>query len=142
MLALAQKIEKQRIFHAVKTPQIHKAELGQFFTPYRIASFMASLFPKTESEIRLLDPGAGIGTLSSAFIERVKSENWSVPKLSVDAYEIDNSVLVELKKNLSDALSEVKNSSLEIFADDFLEKTSFDYAWKINRTYTHVIMNP
>lgn len=142
MLALAQKIEKQRIFHAAKTPQIHKAELGQFFTPYRIASFMASLFPKTENEIRLLDPGAGIGALSSAFIERIKKENWSVPKLSVDAYEIDSSVLSELKKNLSDSLLGVENSSLEIFSDDFLEKTSFDYAWKINRSYTHVIMNP
>lgn len=24
----------------------------------------------------------------------------------------------------------------------FLEKTSFEYTWKINETYTHVIMNP
>lgn len=142
MLALAHKIEKQRIFHAVRTPQIHKTELGQFFTPYKIASFMASLFPKTENEIQLLDPGAGIGTLSISFIERIKSENWNIPKLSVDAYEIDDSVLVELKKNIFYALSGVKNSIFEIFSDDFLEKTSFECAWKINRTYTHVIMNP
>lgn len=45
MLALAQKIERQRIIHSVKTPQIHKAVLGRFFTPCKIADFMASLFP-------------------------------------------------------------------------------------------------
>lgn len=142
MLVLAQKIEKQRIFHAVKTPRVHKAELGQFFTPYKIASFMASLFPKTEGEIRLLDPGAGIGTLSSSFIERVKKENWNVPKFCVDAYEIDKEIFGELKKNISESLEGLKNSSFNIFQDDFLEKTSFEYAWKINRNYTHVIMNP
>lgn len=142
MLVLAQKIEKQRIFHAIKTPRVHKAELGQFFTPYKIASFMASLFPKAEGEIRLLDPGAGIGTLSSAFIERVKKENWNVPKFFVDAYEIDKEIFGELKKNISESLNGLKNSSFNVFKDDFLEKTSFEYAWKINRNYTHVIMNP
>lgn len=142
MFALAQKIETQRIFHAVKTPRVHKAEFGQFFTPYKIASFMALLFPKTEGEIRLLDPGAGIGTLSSAFIERVKKENWNVPKFCVDAYEIDKEVFSELKKNISESLEGLKNSSFNVFQDDFLEKASFEYAWKINRNYTHVIMNP
>ncbi|MBQ7654780.1 MAG: Eco57I restriction-modification methylase domain-containing protein, partial [Clostridia bacterium] len=28
------------------------------------------------------------------------------------------------------------------FSQDFLEKTSFEYTWKKNETYTHVIMNP
>ena len=25
---------------------------------------------------------------------------------------------------------------------DFLEKTAFEYTWKINETYTHIRMNP
>lgn len=142
MLALAEKIEKQRITHAEKTSQVHKADYGQFFTPYRIASFMASLFPRTEDEIRLLDPGAGIGTLSCAFLARIKNESWNIPKISVDAYEVDKSILGELKKNIEESLSEFKSSSLEIFCEDFLKKTSFEYLWKINQTYTHIIMNP
>ncbi|HBB43534.1 MAG TPA: hypothetical protein DCZ74_08460, partial [Treponema sp.] len=38
--------------------------------------------------------------------------------------------------------SAFKKSDYEIFSEDFLEKTSFEYTWKINETYTHVIMNP
>ena len=142
MLALSKKIEKQRFLHAVKTPRLHKENYGQFFTPYKIASFMASLFPKTENEINLLDPGAGIGALSCAFIERIKNEQWNVKKITVDAYDIDKTVLSELEKNISDSLEGVKNSSFEIFSDDFLSKTSFEYSWGICKKYTHIIMNP
>lgn len=47
-----------------------KAELGQFFTPISIAHFMASLFDsRGKKECRLLDAGAGIGSLSAAFLE-------------------------------------------------------------------------
>lgn len=142
MPALSQKIEKQRFIHAIKTPRLHKENYGQFFTPYKIASFMASLFPKTENEIRLLDPGAGIGALSCAFIERIKNEQWNVQKITVDAYDIDQTVLSELEKNLSDSLSDIKNSEYKIFSDDFLSKTSFEYAWGASKKYTHIIMNP
>lgn len=46
-----------------------KAQLGQFFTPVAIAEFMAGLFaPGTEDACHLLDAGAGIGSLSDAFL--------------------------------------------------------------------------
>src|SRR5579875_2656398 len=53
-----------------------RGERGQFLTPTRVASFMASMFdlePRRES-VRLLDAGAGIGSLSAAFVARVSSE--------------------------------------------------------------------
>ena len=142
MLVLAQKIERQRIIHAAKTPQIHKAVFGQFFTPYKIADFMASLFPTANGEIRLLDPGAGIGTLTCAFLGRIKNESWNVPKISVTAYDIDKDVIPKLRQNISASLAGFSNITSKIFSDDFLEKTSFEYLWKVNETYTHVIMNP
>ena len=53
-----------------------KAQLGQFMTPAAIAEFMASLFSPCNdtSEIRLLDPGAGVGSLTAAFVQRACHE--------------------------------------------------------------------
>ncbi|AWK43769.1 MULTISPECIES: hypothetical protein [Photorhabdus] len=48
-----------------------KAEFGQFMTPANVARFMTSLFPpSTLRTCRLLDAGAGVGTLSCAFLDR------------------------------------------------------------------------
>ncbi len=142
MLALAETLEKKRISHAVETSVNHKEALGQYFTPYTIAKFMASLFPVTETKIKLLDPGAGIGTLSCSFMERIIKENWNTPEIHVSAYDIDKDVYNTLNENIASSSSCFKKSDYEIFSEDFLAKTSFEYTWRINETYTHVIMNP
>ena len=142
MFALAETLEEERLTHAVNTAIEHKARLGQYFTPYPIARFMASLFPVTDQNIRLLDPGAGIGTLSCSFLERIRQENWDVSEVSVSAYDIDESVLQTLEKNIAQACACFNKAAYEIVSENFLTKTAFDYTWNINRTYTHVIMNP
>ena len=47
-----------------------KAELGQFMTPESVANFMAGLFSQRTGAIRLLDAGAGAGSLTAAFLNR------------------------------------------------------------------------
>ena len=142
MNAIAETLEKERISHVVKTSSNHKEVLGQYFTPYPIAKFMSSLFPATDEKIKLLDPGAGIGTLSCSFMERILKEKWNTPDIHISAYDIDKDVYEKLKENIATSSSAFKQSDYEIFSEDFLEKTSFEYTWKINETYTHVIMNP
>ena len=142
MNAIAETLEKERISHVVKTSSNHKEVLGQYFTPYPIAKFMSSLFPATDEKIKLLDPGAGIGTLSCSFMERILKEKWNTPNIHISAYDIDKDVYEKLKENIATSSSAFKQSDYEIFSEDFLEKTSFEYTWKINETYTHVIMNP
>ena len=39
-----EKIEKERLSHAAETADLYKKELGQYFTPYNIAKFMADFF--------------------------------------------------------------------------------------------------
>ena len=69
---LREEMERRRISHAADTPRAVKQELGQYFTPGLIADFMAALFPKEDrQEIKILDPGAGIGILSCALSERI-----------------------------------------------------------------------
>ncbi|MBR5966136.1 MAG: N-6 DNA methylase [Treponema sp.] len=142
MFSFAETLEKERISHALEASLTHKEALGQYFTPYSIARFMSSLFPATDKKIKLLDPGAGIGTLSCSFMERILKEKWNTPEIHISAYDIDKNVYNILNRNIASSTSAFKNSDYEIFSEDFLEKTSFEYTWKINETYTHVIMNP
>ena len=80
MVVLSETLEKERKIHAFTTSSIHKESYGQYFTPYPIAKFMSSLFPATDKKIKLLDPGAGIGTLSCSFMERIVQEHWKEKK--------------------------------------------------------------
>ena len=50
-----------------------RAAMGQFFTPAPIARFMADLSEANTGKVRLLDPGAGVGSLSAAWIARACS---------------------------------------------------------------------
>src|SRR3972149_7577576 len=44
---------------------------AQFFTPKEVSSFMANMFTLEKSNLRLLDPGAGVGNLTAAFCGRL-----------------------------------------------------------------------
>src|SRR5919202_5322661 len=74
---------------------------GQYFTPSSIARFMASLFgPHNTRRLRLLDPGAGIGSLSASWVEAVSA--WPCPPQEIDitAYEIDRGLVPYLEETL------------------------------------------
>ena len=120
MVALSETLEKERISHAVETSVNHKESLGQYFTPYPIAKFMSSLFPATDKKIKLLDPGAGIGTLSCSFMERIVNEKWNTPEIHVSAYDIDKDVYNTLYENIASSSSAFEKSDYEIFSEDFL----------------------
>jgi adenine-specific DNA-methyltransferase len=66
-----------------------QAALGQFLTPAHIADFMASLFNRLPRSVRLLDAGAGAGSLTSAFVRRVCEEKLDVERVEVSAWEVD-----------------------------------------------------
>lgn len=107
--------ERQRNFHSSKG-RSHKAERGQFFTPPAIASFMASLFDLRPGASSLLDPGAGLGTLSSAFADR-----WLLDgdgPLRITTIENDSNVL----KSLQDTHADLRTHqiSTQLVNDDFL----------------------
>jgi adenine-specific DNA-methyltransferase len=66
--------------------------LGQFFTPQRAASLIAGLPRLPQSgRLRVLDPGAGAGSLSAALVQRALNE---APGLEVEvvAVEVDPGV--------------------------------------------------
>ena len=105
-----------------------KSAFGQYMTPATVASFMASLFPTPSNQnIRLLDPGAGVGSLTSAFFEHLCKDKKGYC-VDVDAYEIDSVMREYLEKNLdlckSIAAKSGGSMAWRIIAEDFITEAS------------------
>lgn len=135
-------IEHTRIKVSKLTEAKHKSELGQFFTPLTIAKFMASLFPNKKSdECILLDAGAGIGSLSDAFLERCLTKELEFKKIKIEAYEIDNILRPFLEDTLNKYVHKL-NFDYQIKSEDFIEAAVNSIQFNSLQAYTHAILNP
>lgn len=105
-----------------------RSQHGQYFTPPPIAQMMATMFDKYPTEIRLLDAGAGIGTLTAAFVENVLFQPNLPEKISVTAYENEPQFLPYLEKTLNQCRAACEQAGILfnsiIKAEDFVESAS------------------
>jgi predicted RNA methylase len=123
-----EKVDSERRLVGASTSQAKKSELGQFLTPAPIATFMAKLLPLDgKAKVRVLDPGAGIGALSVAVLDRR-------PDANVVAYEIDEDLLPMLRKNLGERG--------EVISSDFIQDGVFGIKTDRLQKFTHAILNP
>ncbi len=123
-----------------------KSQYGQFFTPAEIARFMAGLFTRRSGDnCRLLDAGAGIGSLSVAFLERWAGGGFDFQRVEVDAFEIDKSLHPYLIQSLEEYRQD-QNVASNIRGDDFVHAAvnslSEDLFAEALPRYTHAILNP
>jgi len=139
-------IEQTRLQVSKNTDASKKSQLGQFFTPAKIAMFMAGLFPDANGNCRLLDAGAGIGSLSDAFLERWRSGGFHFQHVELDAFEIDKSLHAYLRKTLEKYRNGSEKISATIREDDFIyaatEALSGGLFTTTTPNYTHAILNP
>ncbi|NHZ38657.1 Eco57I restriction-modification methylase domain-containing protein [Massilia aquatica] len=139
-------IDARREAVARVTSQKHKSAFGQFMTPSVIATFMASMFhPLAEKTVRLLDAGAGIGSLTVALAKRAAAEHAS--SLECTAWEIDDLLHEQLSTTL-DACGDLMRAtgaqySSTIKSTDFILSFS-DELTSRGETLgpTHAILNP
>ena len=151
-LNLLSRADASRIIINGKLKKETKSAFSQYMTPATTASFMASLFSiPSYRNIRLLDPGAGVGSLTSAFVEHLYKGNTGY-HIDIDAYEIDSVMRLYLERNLDlcEAAATKNNGTLawRIFNEDFITEisrkvSSLNSLWpeKVDK-YTHCIMNP
>lgn len=122
-----------------KEPELRKRK-GQYYTPPAVAKYMASLFQIKANNIRILDPGAGVGILSAAICEQVL-EYKQKTSIHIDAFENDKFTIEFLEKILSSCKDKFEDAghSLDysINTDDFILNAESN-----QRRYDLVISNP
>jgi len=74
-----------------------RASLGQYMTPGVVASFMASMFRDLGPEVRLLDAGAGVGSLTAAVVHEALARSPRPKVIEATAYEVDGVMLSGLR---------------------------------------------
>ncbi len=125
-----------------------RSKLGQFMTPPMVASFMAGLFGEVPREIRLLDAGAGLGSLTAAFVHEVCSRRDKPRSIDVTAFEIDAALAAALESTLAACEAECRNAgvvfSSRIIRDDFVLHAAEPLIANDARpgTYNRAIINP
>ena len=86
-------LERLDISNRLSVDPKRRADLGQFFTPSSVATFMASMLevPNPPKELRILDPGGGSGVLMSAAVVELctRAENKRPAALHATVWEID-----------------------------------------------------
>lgn len=131
----------------------HKKKNGQFFTPVEIAHFMSGYFRFEKEELKILDPGAGIGILSCSLIEKIITSNQSVNKIELVVYEIDKDVIPLTILSLDYLLEFATKNNLtltyEIRQNDFIldnahcfRESSGDLFFKEKEAFDVIISNP
>ncbi|MBU4317960.1 MAG: Eco57I restriction-modification methylase domain-containing protein [Proteobacteria bacterium] len=107
---------------------------------------MAGMFSKSEGETcRLLDAGAGIGSLSAAFLKKWETGDFDFKNVELDAVEIDETLLPQLEQTF-EIYGKCNNFSYIIRNIDFIEAAVDSLRGSLfSETlpkYTHAILNP
>lgn len=138
-------VEQKRLHLSKNTEAKKKSLLGQFLTAEKTAAFMASLFPVGEGVCRLLDAGAGIGSLSAAFLDRWKDGGFRFRQVVVDAFELDSALAEHLAQTL-EKYNQRGDFEGNIHEEDFIhaavESLMGSLFSKPLEWYTHAILNP
>ena len=135
-------LDRVRLEASAKLNRQRKVELGQFLTPSSVARYMASLFPASSLETaRLLDAGAGIGSLAAAFLDRWASGGFSFKRIEATAYEIDDTLQRHLSRTL-ERYAARENIGQHILGTDFIEDAINQIQFHPRQRFTHAILNP
>ncbi|OGU60975.1 MAG: hypothetical protein A2X64_02900 [Ignavibacteria bacterium GWF2_33_9] len=147
---LMKKIDNLRIKINGSIDPLTRRTYAQFMTPRKVAILMASLFKFSGTSITLLDPGAGIGCLSAAFVSEILKKNHKPSKITIDAFEIDPYLSKYLKITFASCRKVCREQGIDftgnILTDDFIKASVNNYhavlLKKKFRTYNCIITNP
>jgi len=148
--ALLSGSEERRSEAARLSSRAHRSELGQFLTPLPTAKLMAAMFRDLPDEVRLLDPGAGVGSLAAAWVAEACSRARRPRRIAITAFEIDSVLLPLLRCNLEACAAHTEASGVsctfEIRHEDFLAAASVAVAPDLFRqdrlAFNAAILNP
>ena len=131
---------------AVRSTEAEKEKLGQFLTPRDVAQFIAAMFDEVNGErIRLVDPGAGVGSLTAAVVDELCRRSSRPCELHATAFEIDDRVIDELRHVVSRSTRAASEAGLKVAArichEDFLAEACRSIA-DASLRFELAVMNP
>jgi adenine-specific DNA-methyltransferase len=135
---------------ALENPKSRQEELGQFLTSMPVADFMASMFGPLPRTVRLLDAGAGAGSLTAAFVERACKGSEGVRAIEVTLYELDPEILESLSATMEECGHLCADAGIHftftLHATDFIQEMSArladDLFGTLPPTFDAAIVNP
>lgn len=142
--------EAQRMESWTALDPVTRRAQGQYFTPAALSVFIAGqlrLVAPTCDRVRILDPGAGVGSLGVALLQRFAAELPGA-RLHLTAVELDPKVLPALGKTRNAALAWAGERGIdlefEIVHGDFIEwaAKNFGGLYEAPDRFDYVIMNP
>jgi adenine-specific DNA-methyltransferase len=147
---LLEQADSRRIAALTALSRDQRAPLCQFFTPPTVARFMAAMFSDLPTDLRLLDPGAGVGSLLAAVVERACSSRVKPSHIDITAYEIEPTLVAYLESTLRDCRSECSVHGTDVthhvIQGDFIqtvsEAGSGGMSLQSAPSFNRVILNP
>src|SRR5680860_1744614 len=126
--------EYRRLDAASSLEPSRRAAFGQFFTPSPAARLIASMLTGcSASRVRLLDPGAGVGSLTAAAVQHFVTVG--VRELEVVACEIDEQLHPPLQTTLEHCATWAAGHGLsmrwELRGGNYIETTAAAYAGEL-----------
>ncbi len=146
---LVQRTELRRQLVSKTLDAKHRSRFGQFFTPAPVARFLASLvlIPQ-DGTFRLLDPGAGVGSLACAVVAEA-IEQRSMAEIHITAFELDQQITPHLAETLRDCQETARAADVQVDVslrnEDFIDWASSALAGSFlvdAETFTACVMNP
>lgn len=128
-----------------------RSAFGQFMTSSSIAAFMAGMFELRQKDIRLLDAGAGVGSLTAAFVAEACRRGRRSLSIDATAFEVEPAMLGHLRGVLRDCQREATRAGARfvsrIEAVDFINAATAAledglFAHGAPTTFNAAILNP
>lgn len=121
-----------------------RGKLGQFMSSSSVSRLLANMFDEVTGEHRILDAGAGVGSLTAAFVERVKGYSTSIDSTCYELSSVMNSYLADTLNNCADdCLFHGVKWNQTVIEEDFIEHSvSLLVSDGFIPNYNKVILNP
>jgi adenine-specific DNA-methyltransferase len=147
--ALVDRVELRRLAAGERLPAERRSALGQFMTPPAVAGFMASLFRRLNGDVRVLDAGAGVGSLLAAFSAEALARASSPRSIHATAFELDPDLAAALRLTAGDCRKHAARSAVRLTHDvvegDFIPAAVERLARGKPApagSFTHALLNP
>jgi adenine-specific DNA-methyltransferase len=126
-----------------------RGQKGQFMTPASVAPILSDMFRNLDDEVKILDAGAGVGSLTASLVERALRD-FKPTGIYANAWELENVLAEKLNRTFSlcqEACDESQvNWSSQINQVDFIQHAidtlKARKAGEETVTFNKAILNP